>query len=198
MSSGIVLIGPIGAGKSTLAKLLSTELGFSRCCMDDLRWPYMQEVGYEASVEKQMLAEDGHYGNVFRYRKPFEAHMVERLLDEYPDCVIDFGASQSVYDSESDFEKVRQSLAPFAHVVLLLPSPDREWSLHILKQRIWHGVAGGFDFQEYFLQHPSNYRLATMTIYTEGNTPEQSSAEIIARLAEAKPQSMQSRRRDHA
>ena len=146
----------------------------------------MQEVGYEESVEKQMLERDGHYGNVFRYRKPFEAHMVERLLAEHPDCVIDFGASQSVYENESDFERVRRSLAPFAHVVLLLPSPDRERSLSILKRRTWNGVAGGFDFQAYFLQHPSNYRLATMTIYTEGSTPDQSCAEIIARIVEAR------------
>jgi len=184
MKSGIVLIGPIGAGKSTLAKLLSAELGLLRCCMDDLRWPYMQEVGYEESVEKQILARDGHYGNVFRYRKPFEAHMVERLLAECDHCVIDFGATQSIYDNEDDFARVQQALAPFAHIVLLLPLPDKEESLHILKHRTWDGVAGGFDFQEYFVRHPSNYRLATMTIYTEGKKPEETCAEIVARMAE--------------
>jgi shikimate kinase len=184
MKSGIVLIGPIGAGKSTIAKLLSAELGLSRCCMDDVRWRYMEEVGFERDIERQILARDGHYGNVFRYRKPFEAHMVERLLAEHRNCIIDFGASQSVDDDDADIERVRRALAPFAHIVLLLPSPDKEESLRIIKQRTWDGVAGGFDFQAYFVQHPSNYRLATMTVYTEGKTPEQTCSEIVARMAE--------------
>src|SRR5438067_2157721 len=115
MNRGIVLIGPIGAGKSTLANLLSASLGMDRCCMDILRWPYMEEAGYEQSVEKELLATDGHYGNVFRYWKPFEAHMVERLLADHPDHIIDFGASQSVYDDEADFARVQQALAAFAH-----------------------------------------------------------------------------------
>ena len=178
----IVLIGPIGAGKSTLAKLLALELGVPRCCMDDARWPYMAEAGYDEGVKKRILAEERNYANVFRYWKQFEAYVVERLLSEHRGCVIDFGGSQSVYEDEADFARVQRALAPYPNVVLVLPSPDLDESLRVLKGRVWDGVAGGFDFQEHFIKHPSNQKLARINVYTEGKSPEETCREILGRL----------------
>ena len=182
MISDIILIGPIGAGKSTLAALLAGRLGVPRCCMDEERWPYMQEVGYDPAVADGIRKRDRHWGNVFAYWKRFEAHMVERLLEEHRGCVIDFGASQSVYEDEADFVRVQAALTDYANVVLVLPSQDPAESLRVLKERVWDGVAGGFDFQEHFVNHPSNRRLATLTVYTEGKTPAETCDEILRRL----------------
>ena len=182
MLSDIILLGPIGAGKSTLATLLAERLGVPRCGMDMERWPYMQEAGFDAAVADGIKKRDRHYGNVFAYWKRFEAHLVERLLAEHRGCVIDFGASQSVYEDAADFARVQNALADYANVVLVLPSPDPAESLRVLKARVWDGVAGGFDFQEHFVHHPSNRRLATLTVYTEGKTPEETCDEILRRL----------------
>jgi adenylate kinase family enzyme len=186
MNTDVVLIGPIGTGKSTLARLLSESLGLPRCCMDILRWPYMKEVGYDETLERQIKQQAGWRG-IFEYWKPFEAHMVERLLAEHPGQVIDFGASQSVYEDEADFSRVQRALAPYENVVLLLPSPDLDESVRLLKQRVWDGVAGGFDFQEYYVQHPSNHRLARIVVYTQGQYPEQTRDEILAQITYPKP-----------
>jgi adenylate kinase family enzyme len=51
----IIVLGPIGAGKSTLARLLSERLGLPRYCMDNERWKYMAEVGYEEEEQKRIL-----------------------------------------------------------------------------------------------------------------------------------------------
>ena len=182
MIPDIILIGPIGAGKSTLAALLAGRLGVPRCCMDEERWPYMQEVGYDASVADGIRKRDRHWRNVFAYWKRFEAHMVERLLEEHRGCVIDFGACQSVYEDGADLARVRAALADHANVVLVLPSPYPAESLRVLKGRAWEGVAGGFDFQAHFVNHPSNSRLATLTVYTEGKTPAATCDEILRRL----------------
>ena len=182
MISDIILLGPIGAGKSTLATLLAERLGVPRCAMDVERWPYMQEAGYDPAVADGIKKRDRHYGNVFAYWKRFEPHMVGRLLAEHRGCVIDFGAGQSVYEDEADFARVQKALADYANVVLVLPSPDPAESLRVLKARVWDGVAGGFDFQEHFLNHPSNRRLATLTVYTEGKTPDETCDEILRRL----------------
>ena len=186
MKTDVILIGPIGAGKSTLARLLSESLGLPRCCMDELRWPYMKEVGYDEAVQAQIKEQSGWRG-VFEYWKPFEAHMVERLLAEHPGHVIDFGASQSVYEDETDFSRVQRALAPYENVVLLLPSPDMDESVRLLKERVWDGVAGGFDFQEHYVKHPSNHRLARIVVYTQGQPPEQTRDEILARITYPKP-----------
>jgi hypothetical protein len=81
----IIVIGPIGAGKSTQARLLSERLGLPRCSMDDVRWSYYKEIGYDEALAKQISAKDGFLG-LYRYWKPFEAHAVERLLAEHHDC----------------------------------------------------------------------------------------------------------------
>lgn len=182
MIPDIILIGPLGAGKSTLAALLAERLGVPRCPMDMERWPYMEEAGYDPAIADEIKRRDRHYGNVFAYWKRFEAHMVERLLAEHRGQVIDFGASQSVYEDEADFSRVQNALADYANVVLVLPSPDPAESLRVLKGRVWDGVAGGFDFQAHFVHHPSNRRLATLTVYTEGKTPAETCDEILSRL----------------
>ena len=182
MIPDIILIGPIGAGKSTLAAGLAERLGVPRCCMDEERWPYMQEAGYNPALADEIRKRDRHWGNVFAYWKRFEAHMVGRLLEEHRGCVIDFGACQSVYEDEADFARVQATLGGYANVVLVLPSPDPAESLRVLKGRAWDGVAGGFDFQKHFVNHPSNFRLATLTVYTEGKTPSETCDEILRRL----------------
>jgi len=53
-------------------------------------------------------------------------------------------------------------------VVLVLPSPDLDESVRMLKERVWDGVAGGFDFHEHFVKHRSNHRLARIVVYTKG------------------------------
>ena len=44
--SDIILIGPIGTGKSTLGRLLAAKLGLPQVSMDDVRWDYYREIGY--------------------------------------------------------------------------------------------------------------------------------------------------------
>ena len=47
MNSAIILIGPLGAGKSTIGHLLAKKLGLPQCSVDDVRWKYYEEIGYD-------------------------------------------------------------------------------------------------------------------------------------------------------
>ncbi len=178
MPSDIVLIGPIGAGKSTQGKLLAEQLALPQCSMDDLRWDYYNEIGYDKALAQQKR-DAGGMGAVIQYWKPFEAYAVERLLSEYRDCVIDFGAGHSVYEDEALFRRVQQALAPYANVVLLLPSPGIEESRQILSQRNRDRPSDIQLINEYFLQHPANAQLAKHTVYTHRKTPEATCADIL-------------------
>lgn len=178
MPSDIVLIGPIGAGKSTQGKLLSEHLHLPQCSMDDLRWDYYDEIGYDKTLAQQKR-DAGGMEAVTEYWKPFEAYAVERLLTEHRDCVIDFGAGHSVYGDEALFKRVQQALKPYTNVVLLLPSPEIEESRQILRQRNRDRPSDIAIANEYFLQHPANAQLAKHTVYSHRNSPKVTCADIL-------------------
>ena len=173
MNSDIILIGPMGTGKSALGELLSQKLGIPQCSMDDVRLDYYKEIGYDEEFAKQLREKEGFLA-VYQYWKPFEAHAVERLLSEYSNCVIDFGAGHSVYEEEELFKRVQRALEPYHNVGLILPSPDLEESVQILNER-----NGGFDLNEHFIKHHSNHDLAKFVVYTKGKSPEETRDEII-------------------
>jgi hypothetical protein len=190
MHSEIILIGPMRAGKSTLAQLLAEKLGIPRVSMDDgaVVGKYFEEAGFDADVARQFQQNDDPLGYA-RYVWPFFPHVLMRLLAEHQDCVIDLGAGHSVYEDDVAFGRVQQALAPYRNVVLVLPSPDVERSAAVLRERTadveWlrqvreqHGI----DFNEQFLRHPSNYQLARIVVYTEGKSPEETRDEILRRV----------------
>ena len=178
MPSDIVLIGPQTTGKSTVGALLANQLGLPQCSMDEQRWNYYKEIGYDEVLAKRKRETEGAWG-VIRYWKPFEAYAVERLLSEHTNCVIDFGAGHSVYDAPFLFRRVQQALLPYPNVVLLLPSPDLNESIHILNERNEHLPDDIRSTNEYFVRHPSNYELARFTVYTEAKTPKETCNEIL-------------------
>lgn len=171
----IILIGPIGTGKSTLAEIISEKIGYPRCCVDDVRWGYYQELGYSKEKEREIKDEFGFEG-VYKYWKPFEAHAVVRILQEYEDHVIDFGAGHSVYEDPKLFSMVEDVLTDIENIFLILPSENKEESLRILNER------ESLDINYHFLEHDSNYKLAKRIIYTKDKTPYESAEEVISHV----------------
>jgi len=187
MPSPLILIGPMHAGKSTIAGLLAERWGVRRICMDHVRWDYYREIGYDEARQKEAAERGGGFAGMVAYWKPFEAHAVERLLadvttaDADERCVIDFGAGHSVYEDPALFARVHKALTPHA-VVLLLPSPDPEESIAILRARRGaldpQQVGQPMGVNEHFVRHPSNRLLAKFTVYTKDRTPGQTVEEI--------------------
>jgi shikimate kinase len=182
MNSTIILIGPLGAGKTTVGQLLAKQLGVPFCSVDTVRPAYYQRVGYD-----QTAAASGEgVRDVMRSSKPFEARMVEMVLAEHRG-VIDFGASNSVYDESDLLARVEKALAPYPYVILLLPSPDADESAEILKTRLIRMLTEAgkefsdelFELNGYFIRHPSNRQLAKQVIYTKDKTPEKICSEIL-------------------
>lgn len=182
----VVLIGPSGVGKSTVGALVANRLGVAHISLDNLRFTYYAEVGYDASYAQRLRQTQG-FPALVEYWKGFNAHAVIRVLADYPDAVIDFGAGHSIYDDEAEFARVSQALALTKLVVLLLPSPDAEESIRILSEIQQtqapvqdRGIIGGLI--RGLVEHPSNYRLATLTVYTHTKTPDAVCAEIMHAL----------------
>ena len=62
MHSAIILIGPICAGKSTIAQLLAAKLGIPRYEVDEDRWRYYDEIGYDKAEGKRIAEAEGMLG----------------------------------------------------------------------------------------------------------------------------------------
>jgi len=176
MKTPIILIGPVGAGKSTIGNLLSKRLSIPSACLDDERWEIYSELGYEFKHADELMKNKG-FLELYKYWKPFEASSVEIIVDKYMNHIIDFGAGQSVYEDEKLFGKVSSVLEPIRNVVLLLPSPEVSESLDILYQRT------NFEHNELFVKNRSNEKLAKLIVYTKGKTPEETCDEIINKLS---------------
>jgi hypothetical protein len=124
---------------------------------------------------------------LIEYWKPFEAHAVERALEEFNDCVMDFGAGHSVFEDEHLFQRVEKVLKPYKFVFLILPSPDLDRSVEIVNQRfsdLLVSEVGKIDSEllklnEFFVRHPSNAALAKKTFYTEGRSAKATVDDIL-------------------
>ncbi len=183
MDQKIILIGPIRSGKSTLGQLIAEKSGLPIYPIDQYRWKYYGEIGYDPTLAQKIGEKEGFLG-VYKYWKPFEAHAVKRLLSDTQDGVIDFGAGHSVYEDDTLFVRVQKASKPYNNVILLLLSSDLEKSVEILNDRTGGFIREGFDFHEHFVKHPSNHLLAKKVHYIKGKSPEESRDEIVAQLFE--------------
>jgi shikimate kinase len=192
MRDEVILIGPVGAGKSTQGRLLAERLELPQYSMDELRWNYYDAAGYNDALARRIW-EAGGFMALYWYWKPFEIDSLERLLAEHHDCVFDLGAGHSVYEHSAFFERAERALAPFRHVVLLLPSPDETRSIeHLrLRARDTTEIDSPFDFIAHFVRHRSNRALAKHVVYTEDKSLEETRDEIlllVARQTRTSPQ----------
>lgn len=190
MNTTVVLIGPMCAGKSSTAKILAERLGRQYVDLDELRWAYYREL--DAYEELVALLKSGKMGLLEQYHhwKPFEAHAAERVVQDYPNCVLDFGAGHGVYEDETLLARVKQALATVAHVILLLPAPDVVAATAVLNTRfarLLQEVAGtvnpeALQLNEHFVKHPSSRRLATQIVYTGDLMPEAVAEMILQKI----------------
>jgi shikimate kinase len=168
----VIVMGPVNAGKSTISLLLAKRLGVPSCSLDTVCWDYYLEQGFD----------QGGYDAEWAYMRQFYPRAIERVIAEHGDQIIDLGAGHTVYDEPHRFAPVQQVVAPHPHVVLLLPSPDPDESVEILKQRHSNPRPVVVARNEHVVRHGSNAALATITVFTQGRTPDKTCEQIIAQL----------------
>jgi hypothetical protein len=183
-------MGPIGVGKTTIGRLLVDRMGMPLCSFDDVRSIYYEKVGYDKSLASSIAVSEQGVRGVLRYAEPFDVQMIKLLLADFQRGIIDFGASNSVYEDKDLLTQVEDALEPYPNVILLIPSRDKKESAEILKIRLTKMLTEAgrsftdelFELNHYFIQNPSNYQLAKRVIYTKGKSPEVIQDEIVGGL----------------
>jgi shikimate kinase len=182
-SADLFLLGPVGAGKTTIGRLLAQQLQRPQASLDGLRWRYYQEIGYDEAEQKRIMAAEGLAG-VLDYWKRFDLHAIERLLAEHRDCIVDFGAGQTVFEGEAELARLQELFAPYPNVFLLLPAPDPDESVVILRQRMRQRTAvQGIELNRFLINTYLAQGLASLVVYTEQKTVAETRDEIIRLLA---------------
>jgi shikimate kinase len=173
----------MGSGKSTIATHLARLTGIPNIPMDRVRWYYYLKDGFSLEVESKLPS----FKERMAYWKPFEVKAVKRIIREFSESIIDFGAGHSYFPDVEQFKEVAETLRPVPNVFLLVPSQDKEKSLVICNQRLAERIGKPLSSDEIqanrnFIEHESNYSLAKQIVYSEGKSREQVAQEVFDRL----------------
>lgn len=187
-NKNIVIIGPVGAGKSTQGKLIAKALNRQSVSLDRIAEDYYKANGFGRSQFDKTKNEKGFLA-AYRQWWPSLAFAAQQVVKDYTNCIIDFGAGHSHYEDKSLYTEVKESLAGCQHIILLLPTEDLDRSVSLIKdrsidQRDMDWVFNGYDFIERWVKDDCNHALATVTIYTDGKTPEETCEEILKAIGE--------------
>lgn len=171
----IVLLGPAGGGKTTVAAIIAEQLGRPMVDLDEVAEPFYEEVDWSIPRLRQCIARIGRVA-AERAWEPARAHAVFRAVQSHPGAVLALGAGHGSYRNQECRAQVARALAPVEHVVLLVPSADRATALRVLRERCladkgtdW--VSQGHDFLAEWVDDRGTRALATHTSYTENLTP---------------------------
>ncbi|HEY4459461.1 MAG TPA: shikimate kinase [Pseudonocardiaceae bacterium] len=183
----LALIGPAGAGKSTLGELAAHRTGRVFVDLDGVAEPYYAEVGWSLDKLRDRIAIVGRAAAETEW-EPARAHAVTRIVDDHPDTILALGAGHTSYTDPANFAVVRTALGRCAHVVLVHPSPDRDTSLAVLRERClaskgstW--IVNGHDFLAAWLDDPATRQVATHVLHTGANSPEATVDRLLALIA---------------
>lgn len=162
----IILIGPSGAGKTTMAKYFENILNMPRINLDKM----------------ELDARDFNLRNQFGTNEDFYYYLIKTAIDlalkNETAYVIDFGANHSIYHDSKVLEEVKKLLKPFKNIVLLLPYRDKQKAITVMSNRSHGDTSNNAEFYDSL----SNKELQTMTIYGEGRTPKEIADEILTNI----------------
>ena len=170
MENSIILIGPMGVGKSTIAKELCKRISLPRVSLDN----------------KEQLARYYSQRDKFSRSKEFEFYLTASVLtDLKKPAVIDFGAGHSIYENPIMFFEMKKLIRKFLNVVFLIPSEDKEKAMELLNKRInkRDGTTTEVtaDNKRFIERSNLNSQLASIIMYTQGKTPSEIAEELIVR-----------------
>lgn len=177
----IILIGPEGAGKSTIGKIIAKTLSKELYSLDRHRDELYAPYGYDKEYGERIYEEQGTFA-FLAWWKPFEFQTVQHILqnahkqgDSFHGKILDFGAGHSVYENPEQLRIIAELTKPYRNVILILPCEDVAEAVEITEARRGRQL----EYNKLFMEHESNRRLAKHAVYTKDRTPEECAEEVL-------------------
>jgi shikimate kinase len=177
----IILIGPMKTGKTTIGRRLASQLNCSFTSLDKLEFLYANAFGYDPTLAASIQSKQGDFA-WYTYRRRFFADIVIQFLAEHRQGVLELGGGHPIAPDAAGQAKISQALKHFKRVILLMPDPDIQESLTLLKLRQKPERLNP-DLNELFLMDNQFYKMAKYVIYTNGKSAAETSDEIIKTLS---------------
>ena len=175
LDDSILIIGPMGVGKSTISNELCKSTELKRLSLDN----------------REQLSQIYKQKPNFNYFKEFEFYLTATVLTNINEpMIIDFGAGHSIYENPIMFYEIKKLINKFKNVELILPSEDLNKSLQIINERI--SLRKEKDLKQrmlnnkHFLESPCNYELAKDIIYTNNLSLEEVTNIILKKIDDRK------------
>jgi len=173
----IILMGPIGVGKTTQAQLLSKELSAPVCTYDQVKYEYRKNIGFDPKMATEIHDSKGLYA-MLCYMNEFKAKTLAPIIEDYPGHIIDLGGGAQCFDEPHQVEMARKAFEKIENVILLMPTnsvpESQEYLAHIREK---------YPINDYLIEHDTNEILAKKVVYTLGKAPEETMAEIICQIS---------------
>jgi shikimate kinase len=178
-----VLIGPAFVGKTTIGALLAERLGLAFVDLDEVGDEYYRAAGMSLADFRAEIETRG-YSRAHRWWQPARVAGVQGVLANHPRSVVALGAGHTHYEDEAYFHIVREALAPFVNVLLLLPEADVDRSVEILRHRALAGsdhtwFHDGRDWLREWCESAQNVALSTHTVCTADRAADETADHIV-------------------
>ncbi len=178
---GLVLIGPPGAGKSTVGSLVASALGVEFIDADEASIPYYEEAGWPLTRFGELIEVVGYERAHLGWEEAL-VYATPRVLSDHPDAVVALGAGHTHVTTPARQVIIRRALDE-RMVVLLRPAHDAAASVAELRSRCVAGkgrdwIRDGVDWLDRWSRDGLDDQLATETIYTMGRSPTQVASNV--------------------
>lgn len=176
----IILIGPIGAGKTTVGNMLAKKLNLPFYSLDEEEKIYTKRVGYNARHHALLKKKEGIFA-AYDYARGFFDEAVIHFLKVHKSGVLDFGGGHPIVPDAKKQRRIIRVLKKYPYIFLLIPTRDVKQSLEILRKR--NKVTKDEDFNILYFKDKTFWTIAKHVIYTQGKTPKQTCEDILELLS---------------
>lgn len=170
----IVLVGPIGVGKTPVAELIAGALSIEHVMLDTAD-EERALVGWEQGAE--ILAMEAGGVEQLRYLGQFTVPLIRRLTARHRAAVLDCGGADLVDATASGRRSTRVALKRLGlnHIAAILPFETVEQSESYLADQ---GCLGKWN--RYLIRNPSYEEVANRIFYTHGGPLESVADQVLA------------------